>query len=410
MRRPRTRSRCRNVAVVSELAPAASPYHPTPRVQAFDDWIRSRFVDLNSELEDLYERRSDRTAVATVGESQKRRLVTEGGVLIDALIDEGNTDEGFDRAYELLGSVGYFLAACRRHEIEHPHGQELAMQIGAFVGTVPRFVASHMETYNRAINGRYRTFTWRTAETTFLDANTRATFAHMRAAEAVRQIRPLGVSHPVVFDLLDTAATALGEALVVVQRLADELDVDDFFHCVRPYYKPYEVGGRTYRGANAGDFAAFNQLDLILGLCRPTDRAYAQVVLEKLPYLTPDEQVRLRDAFRHPNLIDAFLAEQGHADEAWFGRHVGRFLDVCEAYAAVATFHHDVLVERFIVDPSASLPAARLEDLTASGPPLPVLLRSLRRLRDLRAGVERADGLPSRAAELDRLRRLAGRR
>ena len=56
------------------------------------------------------------------------------------------------------------MAACRRHEITEPSRERtsplteasaLALHLGASVGTVPRFVSSHMETYNRAVNGVY---------------------------------------------------------------------------------------------------------------------------------------------------------------------------------------------------------------------------------------------------------------
>ena len=49
--------------------------------------------------------------------------------------------------------------------------------------------------------------------------------------------------------------------------LYTQLDTERFFNCVRPYYKPYRVGKEVYRGANAGDFAGINVIDMLLGLC-----------------------------------------------------------------------------------------------------------------------------------------------
>jgi hypothetical protein len=53
--------------------------------------------------------------------------------------------------------------------------------------------------------------------------------------------------------------------------------------------------------------------------------------------------------------------------------------------------------------PAAALEARDLEGITASGPPLPVLLRSLEVLRDLRLAADRAD-IASRHEDLKRLR------
>ncbi len=389
----------------------------TPRVAAFDEWIRNRFIDINTELEDLYATNENRSAVAGVGDDLKQQLVDEGRALIIDLLDEGNTDEGFDRAFELLGNVGYYMAACRRHDITEPSRERtsplveasaLALHLGASLGTVPRFVTSHMETYNRAVNGRYRTFTWRADEKTFLDDNTRSAFAYMRAADALERIHPMGLSHPAANDLLVDAARALDDVLRMNTELAAKLDVDEFFFCVRPYYKPHRVGSQEYRGANAGDFAAFNQIDMLLGLCLPTEAQYTQVVIEKIPYLTPTEQHRLHESFRQPNLLDAFLAQREYADQPWFQENVAAFLRVCAAHGAAAAHHHDELVARFITAPSTKIPPEHLAGLTASGPPLDVLLRALEGLRDRRLAANR-DDLPTRYDDLRELRSLIDR-
>lgn len=388
----------------------------TPRVAAFDDWIRGRFVELNTSLEDLYAQQENRANVAGVGDDLKDVLRDEGRELIIPLIEEGNTDEGFDRAFELLGNVGYYMAACRRHEITDParerssplvEASTLALHLGASVGTAPRFVTSHMETYNRAVNGVYRTFTSRPAETTFIDYNTRSAFAYMRAADALGRIHPMGISHPATHDLLVAARDALGDALALNTELGDVLDVDEFFFAVRPYYKPYRVGAHEYRGANAGDFAAFNQVDLLLGLCSPTDPSYTQIVVEKIPYLTPDEQRQLHHAFRHPNLLDSLLEQSGSKHETWFRQNASTFLDICALHGAIAAHHHDVLVAEFIEHPAERIPPDHLEGLTASGPPLDVLVRSLRALRDRRLAADR-DDIPTRRADLAALRTLLG--
>ncbi len=394
---------------------AAQPHSATTaRVGAFDDWIRSRFVDINTELEDLYAAQDNRSNVDGIGDGLKAALRDEGRDLIVELIEEGNTDEGFDRAFELLGNVGYYMSACRRHEITEPSRERtsplveastLALHLGASLGVAPRFVASHMESYNRAVNGVYRTFSHAPAEKLFLDHNTRGLFAYMRAADALGRIHPMGVSHPATLDLLVNARDALTDAYDMNVVLAQQLDPDEFFFRVRPYYKPHRVGSREYRGANAGDFAAFSQIDMLLGLCVPTDPSYLQVVLEKMPYLTPDEQRRLHESFRHPNLLDSLLSQRHHAHEAWFGAHASMFLEVCEAHGRAAAQHHDVLVANFIQAPAASIPEEYLERITASGPPLDVLVRSLADLRDRRLAAHR-DDIPTRFDDIATLRSL----
>ena len=92
----------------------------TPHSQSFDYWIRNRFVELNTELESLYSNQPERTNVASIGEDLKLQLENEGRELIKTLLYEGNTDEGFDNAFDLLGNVGLYMAACRRHEITDP--------------------------------------------------------------------------------------------------------------------------------------------------------------------------------------------------------------------------------------------------------------------------------------------------
>ena len=383
----------------------------TPRVAAFDTWIRSRFVDLNTALEDLYAQQTNRSNVDGIGDDLKASLLDEGRDLIVPILEEGNTDEGFDLAFELLGNVGYYMAACRRHEITEPSRERtsplveastLALHLGATLGTAPRFVTSHMETYNRAVDGRYRTFTWRDAETIFLNYNTRSAFKYMRAADALGHIHPMGVSHPAVHDLLVVAKDALTDALAMNTELGQVLDVDEFFFCVRPYYRPHRVGNTEYRGANAGDFAAFNQLDMLLGLCSPTDLSYNQVVAEKFPYLTPSEQQQLRAAYRHPNLLDTFLGQQASSDQPWFQKHAAAFLDVCQAHGAAAAQHHDDLVANFIQRPAEGIPPEHLDGLTASGPPLAILMRALEGLRDRRLAVDR-DDIPTRHADITAL-------
>jgi hypothetical protein len=98
----------------------------------------------------------------------------------------------------------------------------------------------------------------------------------------------------------------------------------------------------------------------------------------------------------------ALLATHSRAD--WFQRNAAAYLEVCDLFGRYAAQHHDALVKRFIEDPAAKLPASAQQGLTASGPPLPALLRSLEVLRDMRMAAPRTD-MPSRHQDLQRLRK-----
>lgn len=384
-------------------------------VEKFDGWIRSRFVDLNTGLEELYFAQKDRANVDGVGEDLKKAVFEEGRKFVAALRDEGNTDEGFDRAFDVLGDLGLWLAALRRHEMTNPAREEkspfheasaLGMHIGASIGVVPRFATSHLSTHNAAVNGQPKCFTWLKDEKLFLDYNTRGIFAYKRAADALMRITPIGVSHPVAHTLFEDAVRALEDVAKWNDALFTQLDIDRFFYSVRPYYKPYRVGRHEYRGANAGDFSGINEIDLLTGLCRANDPYYSQLLVDKMLFMRPEDQASLRDCMRRRNFLDIFLELAPAAKkEAWFRDNAAAFIRVLEAHGKTAAQHHDMLVTRFIEKPSVALDQAKLSQVTASGPPLPVLLRSLAMLRDLRMAARRED-IETRHDDLARLKAL----
>ncbi|MCG7543940.1 DUF1864 family protein [Pseudoalteromonas sp. MM17-2] len=373
----------------------------TPHAQQFDDWIRSRFVEINNQLEQRYQAQADRANVHGVGDALKQQLTDEGDALIANLVDEGNTDEGFDSAFDLLGNVGLYMAACRRHEITEPsrethsplqQASTLAMHIGASIGVTPRFATAHLTTHNRAINGQYKRFTDLPDERLFVDYNTKGIVAFKRAADALLRIQPLGISHPVVPDLLLVAEQALKDVLESNRYLFQHLDAQQFFYAVRPYYKPYRVGKEVYRGANAGDFSGINVIDMLLGLCCANEPAYSQMLVEKFLYMMPEDQRVLRNCMRLPSIMDEFLAvaPQQHSS-SWFQQNLRAFLRVCKLHGQTAIQHHNQLVDKYIRIPNENLGSQHQTKVTASGPPLPVLLAELANLRDKRAARERDD-------------------
>jgi len=385
----------------------------TSNVATFDHWIRTSFVEMNTELEEVYWAQENRADITAGGDNVKQQLLEEGRGHIIPLLEEGNTDEGFDDNFDLLGNVGLYMAACRRHELTEPSRERtsplreasaLALQLGASLGVTPRFATSHLSTHNLAINGIYKTFTSLDAEFVFLEYNTRGVFAYKRAADALLRTLPLGASHPVTLDLLAAANNALEDVITHNDSLYEKLDEDRFFYCVRPYYKPHRVGLHEYRGANAGDFAGINVIDMTLGLCQADNLSYSQLLVDKFLYMRPEDQSILRDVMRRQSLLDSFLKLlEYHGTEKWFQENVRMFIKVCETHGKTAAQHHDMLVSRFIEKQAKALPEEFQENITASGPPLEVVVNALAKLKDLRLAADR-DDIPTRYADIEKLK------
>lgn len=386
----------------------------TSRAEAFETWIRTSFVEMNTELENLYFAQANRGSVIGIGDAIKTGLRDEGRLHVVELLAEGNTGDGFDSAFGVLGSVGMYLAALRRHELTNPAREErspfpeassLALHLGASLGMAPRFSTAHLATHNKACAGVRKSFTSLTDEFLFIDENTRGILSLQRAADALGRIVHLGVSSPVADVLFAEAKLALSQVIEFNERLMQKLDVARFFYSVRPYYKPYRVGRQEYRGANAGDFSGINEIDLLLGLCRANDPYYAQLLVDKMLFMIPADQARLRDCMTRTSLLDELLGlAPEHSHSEWFQNNARLYLEVCELFGRSAAQHHDGLVKRFIESPAAALDERGLEGITASGPPLPVLMRSLEVLRDLRLAADRGD-IASRHVDLATLRR-----
>ena len=281
------------------------------------------------------------------------------------------------------------------------------MQLGASLGVVPRFASCHLETHNYAVDGVYKTFTNLNDEKIFLEYNTRSVFAFIRASESLRQILPLGVSHPVTYDLLLSAKQSLEDVYRFNQLLFEKLDIDRFFFCVRPYYRPHRVGLHEYRGANAGDFAGINVIDLLLGVCQADDPYYSQLLVDKFLFMRPEDQLILRDCMRRQSLLDSFLHAskiEGSSKNNWFVRNLTLFLEVCTAHGNVAKQHHESLVSKFIDQPATAAGLTDSSVITASGPPLPVLLKGLKKLCDMRCALNVGNEFKTRYSDIEYLK------
>ena len=386
------------------------------RAEAFEHWIRTSFVQLNTELENLYFASEERAQVVGCGDPIKALLRDEGHTHVVALLAEGNTGEGFESAYGVLGSVGLYLAALRRHELTNPAREErspfpeassLALHVGASLGMAPRFSTGHLATHNRARAGVRKSFTSLRDEFLFIDENTRGILALERAADALASIVPLGVSSPVADVMFDAAKQALRDVMRFNDRLMSQLDVERFFYSVRPYYKPYRVGRQEYLRCKRRRFSGINRDRPALGPM-PRQRRLTLCAAaggQNVIRIAVRSKARLRDCMTRTSLLDELLSLiDEHKSADWFQQNARAYLEVCDLFGQAAAQHHDGLVRRFIENPAANLSAQGLEGITASGPPLPVLLRSLEVLRDLRLAADRRD-IATRHDDLGKLRR-----
>lgn len=388
----------------------------TTAADGFEGWLRRDFVELNTELEEAYfTARSEILVDRPDLEDTKRELVRAGGELIARVVADYTPDAAVRERYRLLGAVGFYLAACRRHGIdgaEHAGSlgpaRSLAQLLGSSLGVAPRYVFAHQSIHNPAERGSYRLFTSLADEQVFVTHNGLAVLAYQRVAEALRRIPPMGVSSPMATYLFEQAILSLGDVLRFNRALAETLDADRFFLNVRPYFKPYRVGGVVHRGANAGDFSSVNEIDLLLGLASAKDPFYQSVLAEKYAFVPPEDQPLLRQAVGEQSLLHRFLSEAAAGPVPPRLRTNGElFLAVCRAHGAAYAFHHHRLVKPFLEAPAAAAPPDQLDDLTASGPPLAVVMEWLDRLKHLRTARPRPDA-PSARADLVRLQELLG--
>ena len=378
--------------------------HPRTAHDQFDRWLRHEFVDLNTELEQAYFAARSEILHRPDLEVIKQTIARNGAKLIAQIVEDGTTPGDARERYQLLGAVGFYLGACRRHGVdvpEHELVESLANLLGTSLGVAPRYVFAHQCLYD------YRTFTALDDERVFVTNNGLGVLAYQRAANALRRVPAMGVSSPLAAYLLNDARAALDDVLRSNRTLSETLDVDRFFLNIRPYFKPYRVGGVEYRGANAGDFAAINEIDLLLGLCAAHDPLYQHVLTEKYAYVPPEDQALLRTAGTGASLLDLFLREAATGPvTAQLRANAERFLAVCRAHGAAYTFHHHQLVKPFLEAPAKHAPQERVDDITASGPPLDVVLSGLQRLSDLRAALDRPGMVVTARASLNKLREV----
>jgi Domain of unknown function (DUF1864) len=133
----------------------------------------------------------------------------------------------------------------------------------------------------------------------------------------------------------------------------------------------------TSSSRSAGDFAGINEIDLLLGVCQASVPYYAHLLVDKMLYMVPEEQARLKEIMRYRSVLDEFLLlVDEHSGAPWFQANARLFLEICDLFAVTARQHHNELVARFIEKPSKTLDDRHLTGITASGPPLQSLINS----------------------------------
>lgn len=380
-------------------------------VEKLDGWLRSNFVLINTQLEEAYfDERVDVIMGRPTLDALKTALLREGGERMEEIARMPAMPERPGAKYRLLGMIGHYLAACKRHEANltaTAGGQEVAwtvsLRIGCSLGVVPRFVFAHQALFNEAVGGSYRTFTSLPDEKIWIELNTLAVLAYRRAARALRDIPDIGVSSPLAAYLFEDAKAALEDVLKFNQQLSRTLSVARFYFNIRPYFKSYRVARTEYRGANAGDFSAINEIDITLGLCSTADPFYQSIVQEKAANVPPGDQGAMRSLDHLPSLLRAFIHElDSHGATPAWRSNAAAFLDVCKAHGAAYAYHHQRLVKPFLEQPARAAPSAHSAGVTSSGPPLDEVVGMLKRLVDLRTARD-LPGIGSVAPEIRRV-------
>jgi hypothetical protein len=390
-------------------------------IEALDAWLRGDFVRINTALEAAYfAARVDVIHGRPDLDALKLELLRGAAPLMRALAALPALPEDPHASYRLLGLVGHYLAACQRHEafaLAEDNGAQstsvagardeawqISLRIGAALNVVPRFVFAHQSLFNEAAGGVFRTFTSLPDEEVFIRYNALGVLAYERAAHALRGLPGIGVTSTVASYLFDQAEAALADVLTFNQELSRQLSVDRFFFNIRPYFKTYRVGDRDYRGANAGDFAAINELDVTLGLCSMDDPFYRGIVEEKIGHVPPGDRPILQSLGRSPSLLACFIRELDTAGvtPSWKD-NAARFLRVCKAHGAAYAHHHHRLVKAYVEAPSRSLSSAHSAGVTSSGPELGDVMNMLQRLLDLRTLRAAATSPTSPAMSIARL-------
>ena len=226
----------------------------------------------------------------------------------------------------------------------------------------------------------------------------------MRAADALTRISPLGISHPVRRDLFEDAASAPSRTPErSTTSSLPQLDVDRFFFSVRPTTSRTASAARSTAARTRATSRESTRSTCCSASVAGTTRTTRSCSSRRCSSCSRPTRRACATACGGGASRPAPRRAETSREREWFQRSAAAFLRVCEAHGRVAAQHHDQLVARFIEAPSKALDESHLAQVTASGPPLPVLLSALEVLRDLRLAAPR-DDIASRYADVARLR------
>ena len=68
-----------------------------------------------------------------------------------------------------------------------------------------------------------------------------------------------------------------------------------------------------------------------------TDPYYSQLLVDKMLFMLPSDQARLRDCMTRQSLLDELLAlREGHAATDWFQKNARAYLEICDLFGRSA--------------------------------------------------------------------------
>ena len=180
-------------------------------MDALDRWLRTRFTELNTDLEEAYFAAGVEFLADPALEPAKRALLTEGAAVAGAITD---LPADPDARYELLGMVGYVHG--RLPPPRDGGSGRCSPRSGAWrSGWGRRWVSRRGSCSRTRRSGTPRwtgasgLFTTLPAEEAFVRHNGIAVLAYERAAAALRPVAAMGVTNPIAGPQLDAARAAL---------------------------------------------------------------------------------------------------------------------------------------------------------------------------------------------------------
>ena len=287
------------------------------RAEAFERWIRTSFVEMNTELENLYFAQDNRSDVIGGGGSIKAALRDEGRCPCPRCSPRATPATDSTAPSACSAASACTSRRLRRHELTNPAREErspfpeassLALHLGASLG--------HGAAILDGASGDAQPGAGRRAQELHIAPRRISVHRREHARDLVAAARG-GCARP------DRSSRRLesggrrdvrgSEARAArrhpVQRPADgasSMSTGSSTPCGRTT-SPIASDARSIAAPTPGDFSGINEIDLLLGLCRANDPYYAQLLVDKMLFMIPGDQARLRDCMTRTSLLDELL-------------------------------------------------------------------------------------------------------